>query len=116
MLSAPLPKDAAQSLKPLGIDPEDADYQAAVGAALLKKAMSGNVGAIQLLATLTHDDPYVKAKQAEVRLQREELKEKIREFDLTRADKKEQAAKEEEMQDWAQEVAQAFDYDASRED
>ena len=88
MLAAPLPEEAAAKLESAGIDPEDANYQAAVGAALIKKAMAGNVSAIALLATLTADDPYVQARQAEVRVRRAELKEKQRQYDLDREDRK----------------------------
>lgn len=87
MLSVQLPDDEAEKLKVYGIDAENADYQAAVAAALVKKAVAGNVNAIQLLATLTCDDPYVQARQADVRLKRAELKEKQREYDLDREDR-----------------------------
>lgn len=87
ILATPLPKDAAAKLESAGIDPEDANYQAAVGAALVKKAMAGNVNAISLLAQLTADDPYVQARQTEVRIKRDELKEKKRQYDLDREDR-----------------------------
>lgn len=87
MLSVPLPDDDAEKLKVCGIAPEDANYQAAVGAALVKKAMAGNVNAISLLAQLTADDPYVQARQTEVRIKRDELKEKKRQYDLDREDR-----------------------------
>lgn len=86
MLSAPLTDDAAADLIPFDTEPHDADCMSAICAALIQKAMDGNVNAIALLATLTSDDPYVQARNADVRLRRTELKEKRREYDLTRAD------------------------------
>lgn len=97
ILATPLPDEAAAKLGSAGIDPEDANYQAAVGAALVKKAMAGNVNAISLLAQLTADDPYVQARQAEVRIKRDELKEKQREYDLDREDRRAESAGEDDI-------------------
>lgn len=97
MLAEPLPEEAAKKLKGLGVDPEDANYQAAVGAALIKKAMGGHVGAIQLLANLTGDDPYVKARQEDNRIRKAELEEKKREYDLDREDRKAEASGEDDL-------------------
>lgn len=87
LLLRPLSADDAAGLAPFGVSPDDADYQTAVLAALIKKAAKGNVNAIQLLAALTGDDPYVKVKQAELNIKRAELRERQRQFDLTRDDR-----------------------------
>lgn len=97
MLSVPLPDDEAEKLKVYGIDAENADYQAAVAAALVKKAMAGNIRAIGLLATLTADDPYVQVRQGELRVKQAELRERVREYDIDRADRQGERARDDDM-------------------
>lgn len=74
LLDAKPTADDLKNLKGFGIDPDDATMLDVVCAAIVKKAASGNVNAMQLLVNLTSDDPYVKAWQTEVKVRRDEAK------------------------------------------
>ena len=71
LAAAPTGDDAA-ALAAFAID--DPTMLDVVCAALVRRAADGNVAAIQLLANLTGDDPYVKARQAEVRARRDDVR------------------------------------------
>lgn len=74
MLGAPATSGMVDLLVELGLDPEDADIQAGLLAAMLKKAASGHVGAFEQLVRISGNDP-------ELALRKAELKERAREFD-----------------------------------
>lgn len=80
-----------------GIGEDEADYNTAIIAALIKRALSGNVNAIQALYTITGDDPLVQVRQGELKLKQAELKEKQRQFDLTREDRRAMESNDEEL-------------------
>lgn len=101
MLAASVDADNAERLaEEFGVEPDDADYQTAILAALVRRAVAGNVNAIQLIATLTGDDLYLQARQAEVRIKRAELKERIREYDLDRQDRQTDTADDDLATEW----------------
>ncbi|MCM1295981.1 MAG: hypothetical protein NC311_10605 [Muribaculaceae bacterium] len=106
MLASPAPAEKKAALKNLGVDEDDETWQAVVMAALIDKACKGNTNAIQLLTQLSGDDPYLKARQAEVRVKREELK--LRERQI--------AEEQANTEDLGAQIDQAFEYDAARED
>lgn len=97
----------AEALKAFGIDPTDADMLDVVCVELVKKAAAGGVMAAQTLATLSGHDPYVKIKEAEIRLKRAELKEKQRQFDVTREDRQAAADVPDVSEAWIQAVIAA---------
>lgn len=81
LLSAKPTEAQLEKLAAYGLDADSADMMDVICASIVQRAADGNINALQLLANLTGDDPYVKARQAEVKVRRDELKLKREELE-----------------------------------